>query len=102
MARGKFKLKDLNINLFRDMEEATLARWEAIARIYLFAELIQLNQQHLLVNQLMALIAGQYLYKLLMREPIYSNYTVVDTDYLVMRSEMITREHLVNVVKQIA
>jgi len=66
------------------------------------AELLQLNQQHLLVNQQMALIAGQYLYKLLMREPIYSNYTVVDTDYLVMRSEMITREHLVNVVKQIA
>lgn len=53
------------------------------------AELLQLNQQHLLVNQQMAMIAGQYLYKLLMREPIYSNYTIVDTEFMVMRSEMI-------------
>ncbi|MEO1290529.1 MAG: hypothetical protein AAFV93_22525, partial [Chloroflexota bacterium] len=52
-------------------------------------ELMARNAQHLLVNQQMALIAGQYLYKLLFRQPIYTNMTMVNIDTLVMRSELI-------------
>jgi PRTRC genetic system ThiF family protein len=67
---------------------------EKVERELSCAELLELNQQHLLINQQMALVAGQYLYKLLMREPIRSHYTYIDLDFLTMRSEMITLEHL--------
>lgn len=58
------------------------------------AELLLRNEQHLLINEQMALIAGQYLYKLLHRQPITSFMTYVDIESLVMRSVPINRANL--------
>ena len=54
------------------------------------AELMAQNAQHLLVNQQMALITGQYLYKLFFRQQIYTSMTTVNIDTLTMRSKLIT------------
>lgn len=54
------------------------------------AELLAQNAQHLLINQQMALIAGQYLYKLFFRQPIYTSETSVNINTLAMRSKLIS------------
>lgn len=58
------------------------------------AELVEAGQQHLLINDMIAGIAAQYLYKLLHRQPITSFMTFVDIESLVMRSVPITEEDL--------
>jgi PRTRC genetic system ThiF family protein len=58
------------------------------------AELIELGEQHLLVNDMVAGVAAQYLYKLLHRQPITSFITYVDLDGLIMRSVPITEADL--------
>lgn len=58
------------------------------------AELVAAGSQHLLVNDFMAAIVGQYAYKLLYRQPIHSFMTTVDTETLVMRSHEVSRENL--------
>src|SRR5258706_7162135 len=50
------------------------------------ADLVEHNQQHLLVNDLMGSIAGEYCFKLLNRVPLHSFLTYVVTDSLSMRS----------------
>lgn len=56
------------------------------------AELLRRGDQHLLINSMMANVAGNYLYNLLMRVPIYTHYTYVGLH--AMRSEPITIKHL--------
>jgi PRTRC genetic system ThiF family protein len=58
------------------------------------AELTQLGQQHLMVNDLVALAASQYAYKLLHRKTIREFVTYVDLDSLAMHSKPITAENL--------
>lgn len=58
------------------------------------ADLVQLGEQHLLINDLIADVAAQYLYKLLHRQPIRSFMTFVDAAALSMRSVPITRGDL--------
>lgn len=50
------------------------------------ADLVEQGSQHLLINELMAGIAAQYLYKVLFRQEIYSFMTFVDGDALNVRS----------------
>lgn len=56
------------------------------------AALLRRGDQHLLINNMMANVAGVYLYNLLMREPVYTHYTYVGLNS--MRSEKITIENL--------
>lgn len=58
------------------------------------AELVEIGEQHLLINDLIADVAAQYTYKLLHRQPIRSFMTYVDADMLNMRSVPITRAEL--------
>lgn len=58
------------------------------------ADLVQLGEQHLLINDLIADVAAQYVYKLLHRQPITSFVTYVDADALNMRSVPITVDDL--------
>jgi PRTRC genetic system ThiF family protein len=58
------------------------------------AELIAKGDQHLLVNDFMAMIAGQYLYKLLYREPITTFMTIVDLHNLSLESKRLYPEEL--------
>ncbi len=58
------------------------------------AELTQNGEQALLVNDMVGIVAGEYVYKLLNRLPIYSFLTYVDTESLSMRSISITPENL--------
>jgi PRTRC genetic system ThiF family protein len=58
------------------------------------ADLIEQGTQHLLINDLMGSIAGEYTFKLLNRVPVQSFMTFVDTDSLSMRSIPITRDDL--------
>lgn len=58
------------------------------------AELIEAGQQHLLINDLMAVVGAQYLYKVLHRQPITSFMTYVDLDTLGMRSLLINADNL--------
>ncbi|MEL6527764.1 MAG: ThiF family adenylyltransferase [Chloroflexota bacterium] len=55
------------------------------------AEAIALDTQHLLINQQMALVVGQYLYKLYFRQPIRTSETQVSIDPLVMKSKPILK-----------
>lgn len=52
------------------------------------------NAQSLMVNQMMAAIAGQYLYDLIVRHKLTRFRTVVDLDSLSMRSDAITARAL--------
>lgn len=58
------------------------------------AELLALGTQHLLINDMMANIAAQYLYKVLFNEPIYSHMTYVDADSLTVKSVPLTDDSL--------
>lgn len=58
------------------------------------AELVETGQQHLLINDMIAGIGAQYLYKLLHRQAITTFMTFVDIESLVMRSVPITEEDL--------
>jgi len=58
------------------------------------ADLIETADQHLLVNDQIGIIAGEYLYRLLNGLPVYSFLTYVDTEVLSMRSVPITGENL--------
>ena len=59
------------------------------------AELVVEGSQHLLVNDMMATIVGQYVYKLLHRQPIYSFLTYVSIgDMPASRSLPICKEEL--------
>ena len=58
------------------------------------SDLIQMGEQHLLINDLMGTIAAQYLYKLLYRQPIESFITFVDSGSLSMRSIPINKENV--------
>ena len=58
------------------------------------AELVEIGEQHLLVNDLVADVAAQYVYRLLHRQPIRSFMTYIDTDLMNVRSVPITRAEL--------
>ena len=58
------------------------------------SELVEAGVQDLLVNDFLAAIAAQVLYKLLNRQPIQTFVTYVDLDGLAMRSLPISLEHL--------
>jgi PRTRC genetic system ThiF family protein len=59
------------------------------------AELVMSGDQHLLVNDMVAIIVGQYIYKLLHRLPIHSFLTYVAIgDFITTRSLPICRDEL--------
>lgn len=58
------------------------------------AELVATGEQDLLVNDWMATVVGQYVYKLLHRQPIHSFLTYINADGLGVRSLPICREEL--------
>ena len=58
------------------------------------AAAMQDNAQSLMVNQMMAAIAGQYLYDLVVRRKLTTFRTVVDLSSLTMRSDAITARNL--------
>lgn len=58
------------------------------------ADLVEQGAQHLLVNDWLAAVAAQYVYKLLHRQRIESFMTYVDVDTLTTRSLPITRDEI--------
>lgn len=58
------------------------------------ADLLMAGEQHLLINDMMALAAASYTFKLLYRQPITSFVTYCDVDMLSMRSVEPSRENL--------
>ncbi len=58
------------------------------------ADLVEMGDQALLVNDMIGIVAGEYVYKLLNRLPVLSFLTYVDTESLSMRSVPITAENL--------
>lgn len=58
------------------------------------ADLVEVGDQAMLTNDLVGIVAGEYVYKLLNRLPILSFLTYVDTESLSMRSVPITAENL--------
>ena len=59
------------------------------------AELVASGDQHLLINEVMATVVGQYVYKLLHRQPIYGFLTYVSIgETQTMRSLPVRREEL--------
>jgi len=58
------------------------------------ADLVEMGDQALLVNDMIGIVAGEYVYKLLNRLPVLSFLTYVDTESLSMRSVSITSETL--------
>ena len=58
------------------------------------AALVEISAQALLVNDMICIIAGEYIYKMLNRLPILSFLTYVDTESLSMRSVPITTESI--------
>lgn len=58
------------------------------------ADLLVTGDQHLLINDLVACVAGQYLYKLLHRQPIYSFLSFVSVDAISVRSIPIQKDEL--------
>lgn len=58
------------------------------------AELVAEGSQHLLVNDMMATVVGQYVYKLLHRQPITSFVSYVSADGMSVRSVPICHEEL--------
>lgn len=55
------------------------------------SELVATGEQDLLVNDWMATIVGQYIYKLLHRQPIHSFMTYINADGMTVRSVPINR-----------
>lgn len=58
------------------------------------AELVAIGEQDLLINDWMATVVGQYLYKLLYRQPIYSFLSYVSADSMAIRSLAVCRNEL--------
>jgi len=58
------------------------------------ADLVETGDQALLVNDMIGIVAGEYIYKLLNRLPVLSFLTYVDTESLSMRSVPITAEDI--------
>lgn len=58
------------------------------------ATLVQRGDQHLLINQMMATIASNYLYQLLHRLPVTSYRTHIDLELGIVKPTPITRENL--------
>lgn len=58
------------------------------------AELLASGEQDLLINNWVAMVIGQYLYKLLHRQPIHSFLTYINADSIGIRSLPIKREEL--------
>ncbi len=58
------------------------------------AELMALGDQHLLINDAVAMVASQYIYKLLFRIPVTTFKTHISIDTLAMRSVNLTEEEL--------
>lgn len=58
------------------------------------ADLVQHGAQHLLVNEYVALAAGNYVSKLLHREPIYSFATFIDVEMGTIMPKLITVEDM--------
>jgi len=58
------------------------------------AELVEKGSQHLLVNDWVAVVAAQYLYKLLHRAPITSFLSYISSDGIGIRSIPITKDEL--------
>ena len=58
------------------------------------AELVATGEQDLLINDWMATVVGQYVYKLLHRQPIHSFLTYINADGISVRSLPICREEL--------
>jgi len=58
------------------------------------AELVEEGSQHLLVNDWVAVVAAQYLYKLLHRAPITSFLSYISSDGMGIRSIPITKDEL--------
>jgi PRTRC genetic system ThiF family protein len=58
------------------------------------AELVEAGSQHLLINDWVAAVTAQYVYKLLHREPVRSFLTYVSADALSVRSLPICREEI--------
>lgn len=58
------------------------------------AELMEEGSQHLLINDWVAVVAAQYLYKLLHRQPITSFLSYLNSDGIGVRSVPICREEL--------
>lgn len=58
------------------------------------AALVALGDQHLIINDMLSVIAAQYVYALLYRQPVWSFLTYVDCETLSMRSIPITAENI--------
>ena len=58
------------------------------------ADLVETGDQSLLVNDMIGIVAGEYVYKLLNRLPVLSFLTYVDTESLSMRSVPITTDNV--------
>lgn len=58
------------------------------------AELVAIGEQDLLINDWMATVVGQYLYKLLYRQPIYSFLSYISADSMAIRSLAVCRDEL--------
>lgn len=58
------------------------------------ADLVAVGDQHLLINDYVAAVAAQYVWKLLNRQPVTSFLTYVDCDGMSMRSLPITSEEM--------
>lgn len=58
------------------------------------AELVASGEQDLLINDWMATVVGQYLYKLLYRQPIYSFLSYISADSMAIRSLAVCRNEL--------
>jgi len=58
------------------------------------ADLVAIGDQHLLVNDAVAMVAAQYVFKLLNRQPITTFKTFIDIETLSMRSVPITEAEL--------
>jgi len=58
------------------------------------AELVESGEQHLLVNDAMAMVTASYIYRLLHRQPLTSHMTYIDAETMVSRPIAISRENL--------
>lgn len=58
------------------------------------ADLVAMGDQHLLINDAVAMVAAQYVFKLLFRQPITTFKTTISLDTLAMRSVSLTNEEL--------
>jgi PRTRC genetic system ThiF family protein len=58
------------------------------------ADLVAMREQDLLINDWMAVVTSQYVYKLLHRQPINSFITYISADAMAVRSVPISKENL--------